>query len=274
VLEQPWDDLSYFSLLLNLPSETYLAEQMQVVDVEAIHAAREFVTLALAEQLQTQLQALYLNNHRDESGKFDAGAIGRRRIKNTCLSYLSKLENKDIHHLSQQQFNTAKNMTDQMAALTVIVNNPHPAKQQCLDSFYRQWQAEALVIDKWFTLQASSSMPDTFATVQALMQHPAFDLKNPNRVRSLIGAFSQSNPLHFHAANGQGYQFLADQIIALNTLNPQIASRMVGALTAWRRYDEGRQALMKAQLERIITTEAISKDVYEVASKSLIYKAD
>ncbi|MCK9394825.1 MAG: aminopeptidase N [Methylobacter sp.] len=273
VLEQPWDDLSYFSLLLTLPSETYLAEQMQVVDVEAIHAAREFVTQTLAEQLQAQLHALYLNNHRDESGKFDAGAIGRRRIKNTCLSYLGKLGNKDIHQLSQQQFNTAKNMTDQMAALTVIVNSPHPAKQQCLDSFYHQWQAEALVIDKWFALQASGSMPDTFATVQALMQHPAFDLKNPNRVRSLIGAFSQSNPLHFHAANGQGYRFLADQIIALNTLNPQIASRMVGALTSWRRYDEGRQALIKAQLERIMTTEAISKDVYEVASKSLAQQA-
>jgi aminopeptidase N len=273
VLEQPWDDSSYFSLLLSLPSETYLAEQMQVVDVEAIHAAREFVTLTLAEQLQTQFQALYKKNHKDESGKFDAGAIGRRRIKNICLSYLSKLENNNIHQLSQQQFNNAKNMTDQMAALTVIVNNPHPAKQKSLDSFYYQWKAEALVIDKWFALQASSSMPDTFATVQALMQHPAFDLRNPNRVRSLIGAFSQANPLHFHAANGQGYQFLADQIIALNTLNPQVASRMVGALTSWRRFDEGRQALMKAQLERIITTEAISKDVYEVASKSLIYKA-
>ena len=272
VLEQPWDDLSYFSLLLNLPSETYLAEQMQVVDVDAIHMAREFVILTLVEQLQTQFQALYLNNHRDESGKFDSGAIGRRRIKNTCLNYLGKLENKHIHYLSQQQFNAAKNMTDQMAALTVIVNNPHPAKQQCLDGFYRQWQAEALVIDKWFSLQASSSMPDTFATVQGLMNHPAFDLKNPNRVRSLIGAFSQANPLHFHAANGQGYQFLADQIIALNTLNPQIASRMVVALTAWRRYDEVRQALMKAQLERIMNTEAISKDVYEVASKSLVFK--
>ncbi|MCK9620889.1 MAG: aminopeptidase N [Methylobacter sp.] len=273
VLEQPWDDLSYFSLLLSLPSETYLAEQMQVVDVEAIHAAREFVMLTLAEQLQPQFQALYKNNHRDESGKFDAGAIGRRRIKNTCLSYLSKLENHNIHQLSQQQFNAAKNMTDQIAALTVIVDNPHPAKQQCLDSFYYQWKAEALVIDKWFALQASSSMPDTFATVQALMRHPAFDLKNPNRVRSLIGAFSQSNPRHFHAANGQGYQFLADQIIALNTLNPQVASRMVGALTTWRRYDESRQALMKAQLERIISTEAISKDVYEVASKSLAQQA-
>jgi aminopeptidase N len=160
-------------------------------------------------------------------------------------------------------------MTDQIAALAVIVNSQHPAKQQCLADFYRQWQAEALVIDKWFALQASSQCNDTFANVQALMQHPAFDLKNPNRVRALIGAFSQANPLHFHAANGQGYQFLGSQIIALNTLNPQVASRMLSALTSWRRYDAGRQALMKAQLERIISAEAVSSDVYEVASKSL-----
>ncbi|MDD1638100.1 MAG: aminopeptidase N [Methylococcaceae bacterium] len=269
VMGQSWDDLSYFSLLLSLPSETYLAEQMQVVDVEAIHKAREFVVLSLAEQLQPQFKTLYLDNHRDESGVFDAGAIGRRRIKNTCLAYLGRLEKPDIQQWSQQQFDTARNMTDQIAALAVVVNGSHPAKQECLAGFYQQWQAEALVIDKWFALQASSHNPDTFATVQALMQHPAFDLKNPNRVRALIGAFSQANPLHFHAANGQGYQFLGTQIIALNTLNPQVASRMLSPLTSWRRYDAGRQALMKAQLERIMTTEAISKDVYEVASKSL-----
>ncbi|WP_027158960.1 aminopeptidase N [Methylobacter luteus] len=269
VLEQPWDDLSYFSLLLDLPSETYLAEQMQVVDVETIHKAREFVKRTLAQQLQAQFQTLYQANHRDESGQFDAGAIGRRRIKNTCLGYLSKLENADIQNWTEQQFKTARNMTDQMAALAAIVNNPHPATEQCLADFYRQWQDEALVIDKWFALQASSPMPGTFATVQALMAHDAFDLKNPNRVRSLIGAFSQANPLHFHAANGQGYRFLADQIIALNTINPQVASRMLGALTQWRRFDGSRQALMKAQIERIMSTEAISKDVYEVASKSL-----
>jgi aminopeptidase N len=156
-----------------------------------------------------------------------------------------------------------------MAALAVIVNSLHPAKQECLASFYQKWEEEALVIDKWFALQASSHNSDTFAVVQALMQHPAFDLKNPNRVRSLIGAFSQANPLHFHSANGQGYQFLADQIIALNTLNPQVASRMLSALTSWRRYDKVRQALIKAELERIIATEDVSKDVYEVASKSL-----
>ncbi len=270
VLEQPWDDLSYFSLLLSLPSETYLAEQMTVIDVDAIHTAREFVLVSLAEQLQAQFKVLYLENHREESGQFDAGAIGRRRIKNICLAYLGRLENAEIQQWAEQQFTVAKNMTDQIAALTVIANSSHPAKAICLERFYQQWQNEALVVDKWFTLQASSANAETFSVVQSLLQHPAFDLRNPNRVRSLIGAFSQANPLHFHAANGQGYQFLGDHIIALNTLNPQVASRMLNALTSWRRYDAGRQALMKAQLERIIATDAVSKDVYEVASKSLV----
>jgi len=269
VLEHPWEDLSYFSLLMTLPSELYLTEQMRVVDVEAIHFAREAVAKALAEQLRESLEALYLQHHRDESGQFDAGAIGRRRIKNTCLAYLARLDADWVQHWSLQQFNNAKNMTDQLSALTVIVDHPHPASQQCLDSFYHQWRHEALVIDKWFTTQATSPLPGTYAKVLDLLDHPAFDIKNPNRVRSLIGAFSQSNPLHFHAASGQGYQFLADRIIELNSLNPQVASRMVGALTSWRRYDEKRQGLMKAQLERIISTPAISKDVYEVAVKSL-----
>lgn len=269
LLEQSWDDLSYFSLLLNLPSEIYLTEQMRVVDVVAIHKARECVISTLAEQLQGQFKNLYLKYHRDESGQFDAGAIGRRRIKNACLGYLAKLNHDEIHDWSLQQFISAKNMTDQMAALTVMVNNPHPATEQCLDSFYQQWQSEALAIDKWFTTQACSPMPGTFDRVQELINHPAFDLHSPNRVRALIGAYSQSNPLHFHAENGLGYQFLANQIIALDTLNPQVASRMVGALISWRRYDKNRQELMKSQLERIIAAEAISRDVYEVASKSL-----
>ncbi|MGZ8190263.1 MAG: aminopeptidase N C-terminal domain-containing protein, partial [Methylococcaceae bacterium] len=189
--------------------------------------------------------------------------------KNTCLSFLGRLENADSQQYSEAQFNAAKNMTDQIAALAVIVNNPHPAKEKCLASFYQQWQEEALVVDKWFAIQASSQAPDTFKTVKTLMHHPAFSLTNPNRVRALIGAFSQANPLQFHAANGQGYQFLADQIIALNRLNPQVASRMVSALTSWRRFDKPRQALMTAQLQKIMTTEGISKDVYEVVSKSL-----
>ncbi len=270
ILQQSWDDLSYLSLLLSLPEENYLAGQMDVVDVDAIHQAREFVKQSLAEQLQDQFKALYQKYHKDESGQFDAGAIGRRRIKNSCLSYLAKLKSQESYQLAEQQFQTAKNMTDQIAALAVVVDSENPAKKSCLNSFYQQWQNEALVIDKWFTLQASSCAEDTFAVVQRLMKHPAFELTNPNRVRSLIGAFSQANQIHFHAANGQGYQFLADQVIALNAINPQVASRMVGALTQWKHFDVNRQALMKAALEQIVNTPDVSKDVYEVASKSLL----
>lgn len=269
VIKQSWNDLSYFSLLLALPAENYLAGQMDVIDVDAIHQAREFVKKTLAEQLQSQFSDLYQRYHKDESGNFDAGAIGRRRIKNICLSYLVTLESAESYQLAEKQFSSAGNMTDQIAALTVIVESNNPAKAQCLESFYQQWQDEALVIDKWFTLQACSSADDTFATVNRLMKHSAFELTNPNRVRSLIGAFSQANQLHFHAANGQGYQFLADQVIALNSINPQVASRMVAALTQWKRFDKNRQDLMKKELERIINTANISKDVYEIASKSL-----
>ncbi|MGZ0077037.1 aminopeptidase N [Methylomonas sp. YC3] len=269
VLTDSGGDLSYQALLLALPEESYLSGQMAIIDVEAIHQAREFVKKTLAEALQSEFKELYVQHHRDESGNFDAGAVGRRRLKNACLSYLSKLENQDVYHIAEQQFYSARNMTDQLAALSAIVNSNHPAKARSLDSFYVQWRQEALVIDKWFTLQATSSTPNTFATVQALMEHPAFDMKTPNRVRSLIGAFSQANPLHFHAINGEGYRFLADQVLALNTLNPQIASRMVTGLAQWRRYDAARQGLMKQQLQRIVATEHLSKDVYEIASKSL-----
>jgi aminopeptidase N len=269
VLADNSDDLSYQALLLTLPEESYLSGLMTVIDVDAIHQAREFVRKTLGETLQTEFRQLYVKHHRDESGCFDAGAVGRRRLKNACLSYLITQESEDSYLLAEQQFYSARNMTDQMAALSVIVNSRHPAKARSLDSFYVQWRQEALVIDKWFALQATSIMPNTFATVQALMRHPAFDMKTPNRVRSLIGAFSQSNPVHFHAQNGEGYRFLADQVLALNNLNPQIASRMVTGLAQWRRYDAVRQGLMKQQLQRIVATEHLSKDVYEIASKSL-----
>jgi len=269
LLEQEWDDLSYLACLLMLPAENYLAEQMTVVDTSAIHQARNFVKSAIAEQLKIQLTDLYQSNHQNKPSELSPQAIASRKIKNICLSYLSQLEHGDSYYLANQQFAQAKTMTDQIAALGAIVNSNNPAKENCLAGFYQQWQNEALVIDKWFSLQASSSQSDTLNTVQELLQHPAFDLKNPNRVRALVGAFSQANPVHFHAASGLGYQFLADQVIALNTLNPQVASRMVSALTSWRRFDEPRQALIKQQLERIINTENISKDVFEVANKSL-----
>ena len=269
LLAQSWDDLSYLACLLVLPAENYLGSQMDVVDTTAIHQARDHVKYCLAEQLKTQFTALYQENHQAEIGEMNAQAAAKRKIKNVCLDYLSQLEQDASYSLTEQQFSQAKTMTDQIAALAAIVNSEHPAKSNCLEAFYQQWQAEALVIDKWFTLQAMSKQADTLTVVKGLLDHPAFDLKNPNRVRSLMGAFSQSNPVHFHAEQGEGYQLLADQVIALNSLNPQVASRMVSALTSWRRLDSKRQALMKQQLERIINTENISKDVFEIASKSL-----
>ena len=157
LLQQPDADLSYLALLLSLPDEIYLAGQMTVVDVDAIHQAREFVKKNLAAQLQNDFMRLYQQHHIDESGNFTAAAIGRRRLKNTCLSYLITLETEQIYQLAEQQFYGAGNMTDQLAALNAITNSWHPAKARSLDSFYHQWRYEALVIDKWFSLQASCS---------------------------------------------------------------------------------------------------------------------
>ncbi|MDQ7089674.1 MAG: aminopeptidase N [Methylococcales bacterium] len=269
LLAQEWTDLSYLSLLLTLPAELYLAEQMVVIDVDAIHQAREFVRTQLAEKLHPQFYQLYQTHHQPNSDIIDAIAIGKRRIKNSCLSYLTQLETEKSQHCIGQQFKTATTMTDQITALGLMVNSQHPEKTEHLEAFYQQWQHEALVIDKWFSLQASSPLAESFTQIQNLMTHPAFDLKNPNRTRSLIGAFSQGNPVCYHAKNGEGYQFLADNVIALNAINPQVASRMVTGLTQWRRFDKERQQLMKIQLERIVKTAGISKDVYELASKSL-----
>jgi aminopeptidase N len=269
LLSQTWTDLSYLSLLLSLPSEDYVGALMRVIDVDAVHAARQMVKREVACTLKDKLLQRYREHHRDETGPFNAEAVGRRRLKNVCLHYLAELESVDMHDLSVRQFDEARNMTDQIAALSVIVNSHNPRRGEILDRFYQQWRKEALVVDKWFSLQAACHLPGTLEAVRKLLEHPAFDLKNPNRVRSLIGVFSQANPVNFHAADGSGYQFLGDHVIALNGLNPQVAARMLGALTHWHRYDEGRQKLMCQQLQRIAGTEGISKDVYEVATKSL-----
>jgi aminopeptidase N len=268
-LAQPWDDLSYLALLLALPSEDYVSALMKIIDPDAVHTARQMVKKEIAQALEADLRRLYETNHRDESGRIDAEAIGRRRLKNTCLGFLVELDSAEIHQWCIRQFHEAGNMTDQIAALSCIVNGDSPEKAACLDEFYRQWKDEDLVIDKWFALQAVCHLPGALEAVRRLLEHPAFDLKTPNRVRSLIGAFCQSNPVRFHAADGGGYRFLGDHVIALDAINPQIASRMVGSLTQWRRYDEARQKLMCEQLQRIAGTEGISKDVYEVATKSL-----
>lgn len=160
-------------------------------------------------------------------------------------------------------------MTDQMAALTSLVNTESVEKERLLNIFYDRWQDENLVVDKWFTVQASSQAGDTVDRVYRLRNHPAFTLKNPNRMRSLIGAFCMSNPRHFHSSDGRGYQLLADTVLELNRLNPQIAARLLKSVGQWRKLEPVRRQLLQAQLERVMQTEGLSKDVFEVVSKSL-----
>jgi aminopeptidase N len=171
--------------------------------------------------------------------------------------------------LCVRQYQQSNNMTDCVAALSCLCNVDDPARLESLDSFYNQWQEDALVIDKWFSLQATSELPGTLQHVRQLLEHPAFNMKNPNKVRSLIGAFANANPLHFHAADGSGYAFVADQIIELDRLNPQIASRLVNVFTRWQQYDDSRQQLMKQALENIRDIGNLSRDVSEIVGKSL-----
>ncbi|HAW23827.1 MAG TPA: aminopeptidase N, partial [Pseudomonas sp.] len=168
------------------------------------------------------------------------------------------------------QFEQADNMTERLTALAVLVNSDFEAERaKALEAFAEHFKDNPLVMDQWFSVQAGNTQPGGLERVQHLMQHPAFTLKNPNKVRALIGAFANQNLVNFHRADGAGYRFLADQIIVLNKLNPQIASRLLAPLTRWRKYDAGRQGLMKSELERILASGELSSDVYEVVSKSL-----
>jgi aminopeptidase N len=264
-----WPDLSYLALLLTLPSEEYVGAAMKVIDPDAVHAARQWVKQELARDLEADFQRLYRAHHEDRYDRFDAGTVGRRRLKNTCLAYLSELDTAAAHRLATKQYHESHTMTDRIAALSAMVNSHSPERSECLEEFYQRWKDESLVVGKWFALQATCYLPGTLGRVRALLAHPAFDLKLPNHVRSLIGAFAQSNPVNFHAKDGAGYAFLADHVIELNSVNPQIAARLLTALTPWRRYDDERQRLMCLQLQRVAGAEHISKDVYEVAMKSL-----
>jgi aminopeptidase N len=270
--------------ILTLPSETYLGEQVATIDVDAIYQARRFVRMELARELKSEFERLYQENQSDGDYEVSAEAFAQRSLKNICLGYLALLNDPPIRPsgtfprvgegvLSQElcvtQFKRASNMTDSLAALQALANLDCPERVSALADFYTRWKDEPLVLDKWFMLQATSELPDTLAEVKKLTQHPAFNLQNPNRVRALIGGFCSGNFIRFHDVSGSGYAFLADQVLALDKLNPQIAARLVQPLTSWRRYDSTRQALMKAQLERLAKTAKLSKNVYEIVEKSL-----
>ncbi len=266
-------DQALLAEVLTLPSESYLGDQMDVVDVDGIHRARETLAGSIGALLRDELRAVYERNREPPEYDLSPASIGRRALRNCALGYLMHAPDADICALAQAQFDADHNMTDVITALRLLVDASPAvagdAGERALAGFYQRWSKEQLVLDKWFALQAQSSRADALERVRSLMEHADFSLTNPNRVRSLIGAFAVGNPLRFHAADGSGYDFLADRIIDLDPLNPQIASRLLYPMTRWRRYDEGRQTLMREQLERILEVEGLSNDVYEVVSKSL-----
>jgi aminopeptidase N len=262
-------DPALLALALTLPGETELAEAMAVADPGAVHVARQLLRHALAQALSSELLAVGAAMHDPGPYALSPAAIGRRSLKNLCLSYLALRETPEIAAACLEQATSADNMTDRLAALTCLAHSGMPQRDTALAAFYERFRHNPLVIDKWFTVQATSSRADTLDRVRTLLDHPAFTMKNPNRVRALIGAFAHGNPARFHDPDGAGYGFLADRVIELDLLNPQVAARLVGALSRWRRYDAGRQQSMRAQLERIEVQPTLSRDVGEIVAKSL-----
>lgn len=269
VLVDPRLDGSLKALALSLPAEQQLAQEVTPVDPDALHAAREHVRVELARALRAELVAAYEANATGEPYKNDKASIDRRRLKNAALAYLSLLDEPAALERPLAQLRQADNMSDAGAALAVLANLEGPARDEALAGFYARWQHDPLVVDKWFTVQATSTRPDTLARVRELTRHPDFTLKNPNRVRALVGAFAMANQARFHAPDGAGYAFLADVVLELDALNPQVAARMVGALNQWRRFEPGRRALMEAQLQRIAGKAGLSKDTYEIVARAL-----
>jgi aminopeptidase N len=274
VLQDDSLDKAMVAYMLSLPSEAYLSELADLVDVEAIHYSRAAIRKIIARELRDDFMRIYHAYDHAQVYAATAEAIAARSLKNVALGYLMLLGEENVIRACEQQYRTANNMTDVMAALTQMVNADTPLAQQltevALADFYQRWQHESLVVNQWISVQATCVLPNTLAKVKALQAHAAYDSKNPNKIRALVASFCNGNPINFHAGAGAGYQFLADQIIVLNAQNPQIASRLLTPLTKWKKYNAERQVLMKAQLERIMAEPNLSKDVFEVVSKSLV----
>jgi aminopeptidase N len=268
VLADGAKDPAFAAEALVLPSEPYVAEQMEVVDPDAIHAARNELRRAVARAFRAGLAAAYRSLEVPGPYSPDARSAGRRALRNMALGYLMELGDPEIERLCVAQFDGANNMTDRMAALGALANSDAAARAGALERFYADWKREPLVVDKWLAVQATSRRDDTLARVKALLAHEAFDIRNPNKVYALIRSFC-ANHVRFHAVDGAGYAFAAERILELDPLNPQIAARLARAFDRWRKFDSGRQAHARTALERIRDVPGLSKDVTEVITKAL-----
>ena len=263
------EDPAFAAEALSLPAATFIAEQMAVVDPAAIAQARTALRRAIAHALRAPLLAAYHTFVVPGPYAPTPAAVAYRALRNVCLGYLMELGEASIEALCYAQFQDADNMTDAIAALSALANSESAQRDLALAAFYTRWQNEPLVIDKWFSVQATSRLPETIAAVENLLAHPAFALTNPNRVRALIGAFCQSNHAGFHLADGRGYRFAARQICALDPLNPQVAARLARAFDRWRKFDSGRQQHARAALRAILATPGLSKDTTEIITRTL-----
>jgi aminopeptidase N len=259
------EDHAFVAECLAPPSETFLAEQMEVVDPDMLHAARNDLRISLASSLRGEFRELYGKLRTRGPYSPDPASAGKRALRNLILGYLAEVEGPA---LAAEQFHEADNMTDSMAALAVLAGLDAPERGAALDAFYARWQDEPLVVDKWLAVQAGSRLPVAISEVQKLLKHPAFDLRVPNKVYALVRTLA-ANHVRFHAADGAGYAFLANQVLALDRLNPQVAARMARGFDRWKRFDENRRARAQEQLARIRDTKGISRDVAEIVSKAL-----
>jgi aminopeptidase N len=268
VLQSEGAEPALIAEVLSLPAISYLGDFMDTVDIDGLYQAREAVRKLVGQALNPVLRQAYQAMSDDGEYRPTAAAIGRRSLKNRVLAYLMAAGDAHGGELCESQYRAQHNMTDVMAALALLADSEHASREAVLADFESRWQSDPLVMDKWFAVQAMSGREDALSQVRQLMLHPGFSMRNPNRVRALIGSFANANPVRFHSADGSGYAFLAEQVLALDASNPQIAARLLRAISRWRRYDEGRQTHMRAALEAVVATK-VSRDVYEIATKSL-----
>ena len=269
-LDRAPEDPAIAARALSLPSSGYLGQQMATIDVEGIHHALDHTRKALGRSLRERWLAAY-RAHVDE-GPFSLAteAMSRRALKNLALAYLALAGDPEGQDLVRRQFEAADNMTDSLSALRLLTETGMPDGEAALARFYDRWRHEPLVVNKWFSLQAMIEDDEALARVERLLAHPAFSWSNPNRVRAVLGVFAMSNLTGFHRRDGAGYRLLTDKVLELDGRNPQVAARMLGTLGRWRRYDAGRQELMRGELERVLAAPGLSRASYEIASKSLV----
>jgi aminopeptidase N len=263
-------DNAFIAQLFSLPDEADIAQEIgKGVDPDAILAARRQTKKAIGAALSEKLAARYqlLDSHAPYAP--DAESAGRRALRNSCLDLLAASGSPENFRRAFVQFKNADNMTDRVAALGVLSQHAVPERERALAAFEERYRSDLLVLDKWFSVQARIPEPDALERVRKLMAHPAFSMTNPNRLRALIGVFAAGNPSQFNRADGEGYKFVADTVLGLDSKNPQVAARLLSSFKSWRALEPVRRAAAERELKRVAETAGLSPDVADIAGRSL-----